>query len=110
MALDIAGQRARVTLFPLSGPMWVFLALQAGDVLTTFIFRKMGVAEANPIAKFLMAHLGNLAGLLTVKLAAIYIGVACGMASHPVFVRGINVFYGVIVAINYLSICAALHH
>jgi len=84
--------------------------LQAADVLTTLTFHAMGVAEANPVARYLMTHLGTLAGLLLLKGAAVSIGIACGMASHPVFVRRFNAFYGVIVAINYLSICAALHH
>jgi hypothetical protein len=89
-------------------PMYLFFALQAADLLTTLVFRAMGVAETNPLACFLMDHFGNLSGLLILKCAAIAIGLRCDIASHPAFVRRINAVYCVIIAINYLTICNAL--
>jgi hypothetical protein len=89
-------------------PMYLFCALQAADVLTTIVFRAMGVAESNPVAGFLMDRFGNLSGLLILKSAAIAIGLTCDITSHPIFVRRINAIYCVIIVINYLTICNAL--
>ena len=91
-----------------SGPMKLFFVLQLLDVLTTLIFRSMGLAETNPLVGHLMDQFGTLGGLLIVKTVAIAIGLACQMASHPGFVRKINWVYAAIVAINFLTICNAV--
>jgi hypothetical protein len=88
--------------------MHLFFAFQAADLMSTLIFRSMGVAETNPIAAYLMDHFGSLSGLLILKCAAIAIALSCDIESHPVFLRRINAIYCVIIAINYLTVCNAL--
>jgi hypothetical protein len=97
--------QTRPSAFDWARPMPVFFALQIADLLTTVIFRSMGVAETNPLAQFLMEQFGTLIGLLVLKTTAICVGLACGIASHPVFVRRLNGVYCLIVALNYLTIC-----
>jgi len=98
--------RTALALWPRT--MYCFLALQAADLMSTLIFRSMGVAETNPMAAYLMDHFGSLSGLLILKCAAIAVGLSCDMESHPVFLRRINAIYCVIIGINYLTICNAL--
>ena len=88
--------------------MHLFFAFQAADLMSTLIFRSMGVAETNPMAAYLMDLFGSLSGLLILKSAAIAIGLSCDIESHPVFLRRINAIYCVIIAINYLTVCNAL--
>jgi len=85
-----------------------FFALQAADLLSTLIFRSMGVAETNPIAAYLMEHFGVFTGLLVLKSAAIAVGMGCNIGAHPTFLRRINMAYCAIIALNYLTICNAL--
>jgi len=90
--------------------MRLFFSLQLADLVTTLVFRAMGVAETNPLASYLMESFGTFIGVLILKIVAISIGLACDMGSHPVFVRRMNAFYCVIIAINYLTICNAVRH
>ena len=90
--------------------MRLFFGLQVADLASTITFRSMGVAETNPLASFLMETFGALVGLLILKMAAISIGLACKMESHPAFLRRINGVYCVILAFNYLTICNAVRH
>ena len=88
--------------------MRLFFLLQVLDIITTLIFRAMGIAETNPLVSHLMNQLGTLPSLLLVKSVAIAIGLACGMASHPTFVRRINAVYVLFVGMNILTICHAV--
>jgi uncharacterized membrane protein len=108
MAPGFSGHQARAAALRGSRPMCVFLALQVADLLTTSIFRGLGVAESNPLAGYLMELFGTVTGLLVLKTAAISIALACNMQSRPVFVRRMNAFYSVIIAVNYLTICDTL--
>jgi uncharacterized membrane protein len=100
--------RARLCLTSAElSPIKIFLALQIADVATTVIFMAMGIGEANPLASHLMTRFGPLLGLISLKLAAICIALVCKAASHPTFVRRINIFYMVIVLVNVFNICRA---
>jgi hypothetical protein len=98
-------RQSRLNSSPQFGPLQIFFALQAADLVTTLIFRSIGIAETNPLAGFLMEHFGTLVGLLLLKSAAICIAWVSGVAAHSNFMRKINIFYCVIVAVNYLTIC-----
>ena len=88
-------------------PLKVFFALQLTDVLTTAVFRSMGISETNPMIAWMMDRFGTLGGLLMIKSLAISIGMGCGIAAHPRFVRWINAVYFAIVSVNFLTICYA---
>jgi hypothetical protein len=83
----------------------LFLSLQVGDVLTTLLFVARGIVETNPLANYFMERWGPLGGLLLLKGAALSVGLACNVAAHPRFMRGMNVAYGAIVLINILTLC-----
>lgn len=84
--------------------MKALVGLQICDVVSTLIFRSMGIAESNPIVDALMAQFGTVGGLLVVKSAAIFVALSVGIASRPVLVRRINWIYCAIVAVNLLTI------
>jgi len=91
-----------------AGPMKQLFALQIADILSTVIFRSMGIAESNPLVDILMERFGTLGGLLLVKVAAILIAVLTGIATRPVFVRRINWIYCGFLSLNTLTILSAL--
>lgn len=67
----------------LEGLLWglVIVSLIA-DVVTTFVGLHLGLAEANPVARGAIQHLG-LVGMLGLKFAAIGVGIACRQFLPP---------------------------
>jgi uncharacterized membrane protein len=100
----------RSATHPWTRPMKVFLALQLADMVTTMVFRSMGVEESNPLVNYLMIHLGTFSSLLLVKSSAVAIAVAYDVSAYPQFMRLMNLIYMAIVSINFLTICYATRH
>jgi hypothetical protein len=84
--------------------MRMFLSLQLADIATTLVFLSMGIAETNPLASYLMDHLGAFPGLMILKGAAVSIALLCNFAAHPTFVRRVNFAYMAVVGTNILTI------
>lgn len=91
-----------------SAPMKALFGLQIADVVSTIVFRSMGIAESNPLVDRFMEHFGLVGGLLLIKAAAILVAVACGIAAWPVFVRRINWAYCFFLLLNVLTIGRAV--
>ena len=91
----------RITL-----PLILFALLQVGDVATTAYALQHGGMEANPFAAWIIANLG-IAGLATLKLAAVTyaaaVGGACSgrlVAAWDFVIRGAGVLYALVVVSN----------
>jgi uncharacterized membrane protein len=82
---------------------WMFIALQALDLLTTMVAFRMGAYEVNPLVAHLTFTFGRFRGVLISKLIAI--GIAMGVRR---LIWVVNVFYAIIVLWNSMTLVAPL--
>ncbi|MGC4053408.1 MAG: DUF5658 family protein [Paludibaculum sp.] len=86
-----------------------FIYLQGLDTLTTLAFLLAGAQEANPLVRTMMNWFGNpLAGLATVKIAAVMLGFYCWNKGRLAMLRRANVFFALLVAWNLFCLLLAL--
>lgn len=82
--------------------------LQFLDLLTTLVFLLHGVHEGNPVVRMLMAAGGSpVVGLLTVKAAAMGLGMYCWRSGRRRLLGRINVFFAVVIAWNLVALLVA---
>jgi len=87
-------------------PLIQFILLQICDLLTTFVFLSLGVAEGNPLVRLaLTAARGNpAAALLMVKACALMIGWYTWKSGRLRLLSRINLLFGACVAWNLIAI------
>jgi hypothetical protein len=86
----------------------VFLALQLCDFATTLLFLRRGVAEANPLVRWLIQASADPAmAVLLFKLAGCALAVFAWKSRRIRLLRGANIFFGACVAWNLVAIAAA---
>lgn len=104
-----AGPSPRSAAFPGAGLFLQYSYLQLLDILTTMAFLLAGVQEANPLARWLMQVTGApLAGLVTIKLFAVFLGLYCWLRGRTLLLRKANVFFSLVVAWNLLCLILGL--
>jgi F0F1-type ATP synthase membrane subunit a len=85
--------------------------LQVLDFLTTVAFLVQGVQEGNPLVRMAMKLTPNpMAGLLIVKLAAVFLGVYCWWGGRGQILRRINMLFAAVVAWNLVSLIVGSAH
>ncbi len=78
-----------------------FVYLQVLDALTTIAFMMYGVAELNPVIKWVMRESPSaLTGLLLVKILAVGLAFYCIVRARQKLLRKVNVFFALVVAYN----------
>ncbi len=78
-----------------------FTYLQVLDILTTLAFLLQGVAEGNPIVRLVLEFgPGPVQSLIALKAVAVLLAAYCVMRSRQALLRGVNVFFAVLVAYN----------
>jgi len=86
----------------------VFLALQLFDLVTTVIFLRHGVAEANPLVAALMhVFVQPALAVLAVKLGACALAAFAWNSRRTRLLRRANLFFAVCVGWNLLAIARA---
>ncbi|HWB84096.1 MAG TPA: DUF5658 family protein [Bryobacteraceae bacterium] len=84
-----------------------FFCLQALDALTTLLFLREGVAEANPLVHAVLELTQNPAlALVAVKLLAIALALYAWRTGRGQLLRRINVLFALFVGWNMLAIAA----
>jgi CHASE2 domain-containing sensor protein len=85
--------------------------LQLLDFMTTVAFLVNGVAEGNPLVRFVLGVAPNpLGGLLAVKAAAMILGFYCWRMRRDRTLMRINIMFAVLVAWNLVAlILGGLH-
>ena len=79
--------------------------LQILDFLTTIAFLVNGVAEANPVVRFVLTVVPNpVAGLLAVKLLAVLLGIYCWRLRRERLLGYINVLFAALIAWNLVAL------
>lgn len=85
--------------------------LQGLDVMTTMAFLLAGVQEANPLVRHAIHLAGSpLAGLLLVKLAALFLGLYCWSSGRVRLLQRANLFFAALVAWNLCCLLLRLGH
>ena len=85
-----------------------FFYLQLLDLLTTLAFLAVGIREANPVVRLLVAGAGSpLAGLLAAKLVAFALAGYCWHQKRQQLLVRANVFYALLVAWNLVAFLAS---
>lgn len=90
---------------------WVgtlFLYLQVLDALTTLVFVKLGVREANPILSFLCSSVGYERGMAAKVLASMLVFVIAYSYGRIGLIKKANGFFAVLVAWNLLVILTSV--
>jgi hypothetical protein len=78
-----------------------FTYLQVLDILTTLAFLLQGVAEGNPIVRLALEHgPGPVQSLIAIKAFAVVLAAYCIVRSRQGLLRGVNVFFALLVAYN----------
>ena len=88
--------------------MEVFFYLQLLDFMTTLIGMRIGLSEASPFIRYLMAW-GPAAGLAISKLVAFALCGLCIWLNRRHIVRWINYWYAGLVVWNMALIAHSLH-
>jgi Domain of unknown function (DUF5658) len=79
--------------------------LQVLDFLTTVAFMINGVKEGNPLVRLAMSVSPNpMSALLTVKLAAVALGILCFCTGRERLLSRINIVFAVLVAWNLVAL------
>ena len=82
-----------------------FSYLQLLDLLTTVAFLLHGIAEANPVVRFVLRFSPDpIAALVSVKVAALMLGVYCWRAGRSRLLARINVLFAIVVAWNLMML------
>jgi len=96
-------------LRPMTLVMMTYFYLQSLDLLTTIAFLLVGVDEGNPVVRLAMQRASSpLAGLLTIKLVAVGLGVYCWVAGRRQLVLRVNYAYGMLIIWNLMCLVLAL--
>ena len=83
----------------------LFSYLQVLDAMSTVAFLMLGIHEANPLVRLAFSiGLGPIAGLLLVKIAAVSIGVYCGLMGRERLLFRANLLFAGLVAWNLLAV------
>lgn len=78
-----------------------FTYLQVLDILTTLAFLLQGVAEGNPVVRLALEHgPGPVETLVAMKAFAVVLAAYCILRSREGLLRGVNVFFALLVAYN----------
>lgn len=81
----------------------LFIALQFCDALTTLLFLRHGVAEANPLIRFAFGLASPAAALLAMKAAGCALAWLAWRSHRLRLLRRVNCFFGLCVAWNLLA-------
>ncbi len=82
-----------------------YIYLQLLDFLTTIAFLTNGVREANPFVHLMLTLFPNpIAGLLAVKLLALFLGVYCWRMRRERLLWYGNILFGALVAWNLIAL------
>lgn len=85
----------------------VFIALQICDGLTTLVFLRHGVAEANPLIRFALGLSASpVLPLLAVKTAGCALAYLAWRLNRRRLLRRVNFFFAACVAWNLVAISA----
>ena len=85
-----------------------FTYLQLLDILTTVAFLLQGVSEGNPIVRWAMANgPGPVESLILLKAGAVCLAAFCVLRARHRLLRGVNVFFALLVAYNLVAIILA---
>ncbi|MEZ5364788.1 MAG: DUF5658 family protein [Bryobacterales bacterium] len=85
-----------------------FVYLQLLDILTTLAFLMQGVAEGNPLVRWVLSAGQNpIISLIVVKGLAVALAVFCVARSRHRVLRFANIFFAVLVAYNLVCIILA---
>jgi len=88
-----------------SGALLQYAYLQILDLLSTLAFLVLGVQEANPIVRAsLQLPPHPLVGLLTVKAAALLLGLYCFATNREGLLRRINCLFAAVVLWNLVAL------
>ncbi len=91
-----------------SGVFLLFAALQVCDLLTTLLFLRHGVREANPLMRAaIMAAPQPLIALAVPKLAALGLALYAARSGRTRMLARVNVLFTCCVAWNLLALAAA---
>lgn len=94
-----------------------FLGIQLADVLTTMVGLSVGASEQNPLAAWCFEQIGPLLGVPLYKIAIVALVVAAilrldrrfpARRLHWYTLRAANVYYGVVVIANLVTIAGFL--
>ncbi len=78
-----------------------FIYLQVLDLLTTVCFMMYGIAEVNPVVKWVMRESPSaMTGLLLIKLFAVVLALCCIVRVRHKLLRAANVLFACVVAYN----------
>lgn len=93
-----------VSPITLERALWVLVALSLlGDVLTTFVGLRIGLAESNPVARTVIDGHG-MGGMLVLKALAIGVALACRPilppSYRPIVPAGLAVPWMIAVCVN----------
>lgn len=82
-----------------------FVYLQLLDILTTLAFLMQGVAEGNPLVRWMLSVGENpILSLILVKGLAVALAIFCVVRSRHRVLRLANIFFAVLVAYNLVCI------
>jgi hypothetical protein len=85
-----------------------FVYLQLLDILTTLAFLMQGVAEGNPIVRWVLSQGENpIQSLILMKALAVALAVFCVVKARHRVLRIANAFFAVLVAYNLVCIILA---
>lgn len=85
-----------------------FVYLQLLDVLTTVAFLMQGVAEGNPLVRWILVQGENpILSLILVKGLAVALAVFCVVRSRHRVLQVANIFFAILVAYNLICIILA---
>lgn len=88
-------------------PLVFFVVLQFCDALTTLVFLRQGIAEANPLIRFAFGLSASpVLPLLAVKAAGCGLGYVVWRARRRRLLRLANCFFAVCVGWNLLALAA----
>ena len=88
--------------------LFLFFGLQVGDVATTLLFLRHGVAEANPLVAALIAFVVSpTLALALVKLGGCALGVYAWRSRRTRLLRRANLFFAACVAWNLVALVKA---
>ena len=82
----------------------MFICLQAFDFLTTWVFLRAGVAEANPLVRWALSCYSPVAGLVVAKLVAVTLGVAAWRSGRRRLLRRMDFVFTACVLWNVAAI------
>ena len=85
----------------------LFMALQFCDTLTTLVFLRQGVTEANPLIRLAFGLASPAAALIALKAAGCGLAWLAWRSQRVRLLRRVNCFFGLCVVWNLLAISLA---